>query len=74
MLQKKRGDTEVDQLFVSLEKVTDSKDIQISRAKEAATKNLPIIQLNLPKALSLAQTILQIESEISNNATLTRRD
>ncbi|XP_044740849.1 biogenesis of lysosome-related organelles complex 1 subunit 5 isoform X2 [Chrysoperla carnea] len=64
--EEKRQDSEVDQLLATLETVTDIRDIKIGRFMLAANNHLPSLNINLPKALALADNILQIEKEISN--------
>lgn len=55
--EEKRGDREVENLFVILENLTDIKDTQAEKTIKSSTAALPVLGEKLEQALKLSQEI-----------------
>lgn len=78
ILQESRKDREVDRLFKILERVTELKDTEISKAKSLADIHIPKLSAELQVAESIADTLLEkrlkAETEISFQLEKKRQD
>ncbi|KAL3290081.1 hypothetical protein HHI36_023450 [Cryptolaemus montrouzieri] len=71
----KRGDKEVNELFLIVENITDLKDTQIGKVNKILDTNLQELNENLAESLSLSKRILDLEGKYKEDSTLeTSRD
>lgn len=64
--QKKRGDTEVDNLFKIIENITDIKDADIDRFKQAIDQIFPEANQNLKQAENICEQFSELEDKYKN--------
>lgn len=65
-MQLRRGDSEVDNLFKSLESITDIKDTQINRLIEIASEKNVEANQQLSKALKLCGQVPELEQKYTD--------
>lgn len=63
--QEKRGDTEIDNLFKSIEVITDIKDTQINRLIESGNEKAVVANQQLSEALKLYKDFVELEERSS---------
>lgn len=61
--QLKRGDSEVDNLFKTIENITDIKYTKIDRFKQAVQTNLPRTNALLEEALEISGSFAGLENK-----------
>lgn len=68
--EEKRGDTEIDNLFKSIEIITDIKDTQINRLIESGNEKAVVANQQLSEALKLCNDFVELEERSSQNLVL----
>jgi hypothetical protein len=61
--EQKRNDTEVDYLFKAIENITDIKDTEVDRFKQAVDQALPETNNELQKALTVCNQFVDVENK-----------
>ena len=63
IFQQKRKDTEVDNLFKTIENITDIKDTEVDRFKQAVDQVLPETNNELQQALTVCSRFSDVENK-----------
>jgi hypothetical protein len=61
--EQKRNDTEVDYLFKAIENITDIKDTEVDRFKQAVDQALPETNNELQKVLTVCNQFVDVENK-----------
>lgn len=58
VLQQKRNDKEIENLFSSVQNTIEAKDTSIARCHTLSEKNLPLLKIKLDETLTLCEGVL----------------